>query len=187
MAELQDYSGELQQTLRLEDFSKDTLAKFYLAASRLYCGIDGMWYSLIRERFDERRAQELDREIWRRIQPMDVHMCCEVANIQGNDVASALKYLQVSPGAGAVWPGCIAELKDKNHGILTIPRCLGLDYYERHGDWELQKYICGVLDMEAIQEAADFFNPKIKVTNLKLPPRKSKDEPACIWEFRLEE
>jgi hypothetical protein len=34
---------------------------------------------------------------------------------------------------------------------------------------------------------AQLFNPNIKVRPLKLPPRKSKDEIACKWEFSLEE
>jgi hypothetical protein len=34
---------------------------------------------------------------------------------------------------------------------------------------------------------AKAINPKMKVTPLKLPPRKSKDEIACQWEFRLDE
>jgi hypothetical protein len=30
-------------------------------------------------------------------------------------------------------------------------------------------------------------NPRIKVTPLKLPPRKSQEEMACQWELKLEE
>jgi hypothetical protein len=32
-----------------------------------------------------------------------------------------------------------------------------------------------------------FINPKVKVTPLKLPPRKSPDEIACQWEYKIEE
>jgi hypothetical protein len=33
---------------------------------------------------------------------------------------------------------------------------------------------------------SEAINPKMKVTALKLPPRKSKDEIACRWEIGLE-
>jgi hypothetical protein len=42
------------------------------------------------------------------------------------------------------------------------------------------------LDFRAFDKIARFFNPKMKVTALKLPPRKSKDDVACQWEFKLE-
>jgi len=106
-------------------------------------------------------------------------------NIWGEDVASVLKFLQVDLGGGAIWPDFECEMKDRNRGILTIRRCLGLEYYERHGETTLQKHACEVLDVEGFEDAARLFNPNIKVTPLKLPPRKSPEEIACQWEFKL--
>jgi len=66
MGELKDYSGELKSDLKLQDFSKDALVRLWQAAGKLYVGLDGLWYSLIRERFGEQTARELDRELWKR-------------------------------------------------------------------------------------------------------------------------
>jgi len=35
-------------------------------------GIDGLWYSLMREKFGEQMASELDWEIWKRATPLEV-------------------------------------------------------------------------------------------------------------------
>jgi hypothetical protein len=48
--------------------------------------------------------------------------------------------------------------------------------------------VCQTMEVEAIKGYAKFFNPAIKVTPLKLPPRKSRDEvPHCQFEFSLAE
>ena len=185
MEDLEDYSGEFRRNLRLDDFSKAALVRLWQAAGKLYVGLDGIWYSLIRERFGEDMARELDAEVWRRETALEVGRVREALNIWGDDVASVLKFIQTDPGGGAIFPEFECELKDKNYGILTIRRCLGLEYYERHGEREMQKHACEVLDVEGFQAAAGLFSPRIKVRALKLPPRKSADEIACQWEFRL--
>jgi len=187
MEELKDYSGELRPNLKMEDFSKEAVLRLWMAAVKLYLGLDGIWYSLIKERFDESTAKELDAEVWRRTTPLDVKWHREAMNNWGNDVESVLKHIQIDAGSGAVFPGLICDLIDKNHGILTVKRCLGLDYWERHGETELQKHECETVDAEGFQDLASLFNPKMKATALKIPPRKSKDEIACQWEFKLEE
>jgi hypothetical protein len=186
MEELRDYSGEFKPGLSMEDFSKQALIGLWRAAGKLYVGLDGMWYSLMREKFGEDAARELDAELWRRAAEHEVRRVRQALGIWGDDVASFLKFIQVDPGAGAIFPEFECELRDSNQGILTVKRCLGLEYYERHGETELQKHACEVLDVEGFQRAAHYFNPSIKVRPVKLPPRKSPDEIACKWEFVLE-
>ncbi len=186
MGELKDYSGHFKPDLKMEDFSSGSLVQLWHAAGKLYVGLDGIWYGLIRDRYGEGAARELDALVWRRETPLEVRRTREAMNIWGTDVASVLKFIQTDPGAGAIFPEFRCELKDENHGILTIKRCLGLEYYERHGETELQKHACEVVDAVGFQEAASQFNPKIKVTSLKLPPRKSPSEIACQWKFCLE-
>jgi len=43
-----------------------------------------------------------------------------------------------------------------------------------------------VLDQEGFQVGCRMFNPKMKAIPLKLPPRESKNDIACQWEFRID-
>ncbi len=183
---LSDYSCELRPVLRYEDFSSEALVRLWIATAKSYILIDAIWMDAVRKRYGDEIARELDMEVWRTVTPHDVRRITEAMNITGKDVAAVLKFLQVEPGAGAVFPECECELLDPNHGILTVKRCLGLDYCERHESWDTLQYACEVLDAECIPQAAHCINPDIKVIPLKLPPRQSKDEPACIWEFKLD-
>jgi hypothetical protein len=193
MEELQDYSGDFKPDLKMQDFSKDALTRLWLCGAKLYMGIAGRWYSVVRERLGEEMALELSREVW---QGSGMNGCRleslrprEAMNIWGTDVASFLKFLQVDPGAAGVWPGCEFELKNANRGKITIKDCLPLRYFERHGERELAnlKHTCEELDGVGFSIGARDFNPKMKVIPLKLPPRRSRDEIACQWQVTLGE
>lgn len=187
MGRLKDYSGKFRPDLRLQDFSNDTLVRAWETTSRLYILLDGCWVGLVKERFGEQAALEGESEIWRRVAPVDLRWMAEVFNIHGDDVATVFKALQIAPLVGVIYPTQF-ELSNRNHGVFTIPKCRTLEYFERHNQTEMIKLICekdGV-DHREYQKVAHTYNPKIKCTPLKLPPRKSKDEIACQWEFKLE-
>jgi hypothetical protein len=46
--------------------------------------------------------------------------------------------------------------------------------------------MCEIIDGKGFEDYAHVFNPKIEVTSLLLPPRKSGDKIACQWELKLE-
>ena len=189
MAELKDYSGEFRPDLKMEDFSKEALVRLWRLGASLYIDLTGLYYTLHREKWGEDKARELDVEIWLRkgfATDQEVRRGREAMNIWGDDVASLFKYFQIDPGGAGVLPDCKYELKDKNHGIFTVKRCLPLEYFERHGETVLQKLACEEVDIPSFQRTAELFNPKMKATPLKLPPRKSKEDFACQWEFKLE-
>jgi hypothetical protein len=189
-AELKDYSGEFRPDLKMEDFSKEALVKLWQLGAKLYIGLDGLYYSLNREKFGEDKARELAVEVWLRkgfAADQEVRRGREAMNIWGDDVASLFKFFQIDPGCAGVMPDVKYELKGKNHGIFTVKRCLSLEYFEKHGETSLQKHACEDLDILGFQRAAELFNPKIKATAVKLPPRKNREEIACQWEFKIEE
>jgi len=185
LAKLQDYSGEYKPDLKLTDFTQEALAKLLDAAGKLYLGADGMWTTVIRKRYGEEVALSCSKEVWETNWKHEVVRPCEAMNIKGNDVATAFKHLQIDPGF-AVMFDCEFDLKNKNHGIYTVTRCNTLDYCERHNNTWLQKLACEELDEPLFKRHAAYFNPDIKVTALKLPPRKSKSDIACRWEYKLE-
>jgi len=188
MAELQDYSGEFMPDLEMTDFSKEALVQLWQAGGKLYAGVDGLWYGMVKERYGEETARELSDEIWlkRGGCELETRRVRKAMNIWGDDVASFLKFLQVDPAfAGIMDIKC--ELKDKHHGIATVIRCKVLQSLERQGNVAEVEYICKQLEPPGFQAGIQQFNPKLKATPLKLPPRESADEIACQWEFKFEE
>ena len=62
------------------------------------------------------------------------------------------------------YPGCTLEGGEENYGKST-------------------EAVCHASEREAIQRY--LLNPNIEVTPLQLPPRRSRDDAACRWEFKL--
>jgi len=171
--ELKDYSGELLFGLNTDQtakkFSKQVLARIIEAGGLLYTGIDGMYTEACNLRWDIEAALNLDAELWRRYAHADVRRVMEALNIRGNDVETLFKCYQCMPGIIAKMPEVEYELKDKNHGILTVRHCRSLNYCVRHGMSSLQVHLCETLDVEGFETTAHHVNPEIKVTQLKSP------------------
>lgn len=195
MGELQDYSGDFNADLTLPDFSKEALMRLLVASGKLYLGIDGIWTGLMRKKYGDRAAFDLDKEVWfSKGLELDIKQTCEAMNIVGGDIPTLFKYLQFGPAFSVIYvgpppkfePRVQFELKDRNHGIMTVTRCNSLEYFERHKDTALQKLACEEIDLPAFKWIAKWFNPKIECEPIKLPPRRSPDDVACRWEFRME-
>jgi hypothetical protein len=113
----------------------------------------------------------------------------EAMNIRGNNVVTLIKLLQMIPdGSREDTYLTDYDIQDKNHAIMTIKVCPTLLYWERKGDRKSIDHVCSVGGLEelSIVEYANCVNPAIKITPLKLPPRKSKDDIACQWEIKLD-
>ena len=189
MEEMNDYSGPFKPDLRLQDFSKDALVRLWECGGKMYLGIAGLWYDVVKEKLGEQTAIEFSREVWLgsgvKGCDLEAQWPTEAMNIHGDDVASYFKFLQVDPGAAAIWPDYTMELMSPNRGILTIKRCLPLERYEKLGQTELLMHTCHEIEVKGFERGIKHFNSRMKVTPLKLPPRKNKSEIACRWEFMI--
>jgi hypothetical protein len=183
--ELQDYSGEFKPDLKMTDFSKDALIRLWNVGGKLMITLGGIWYSIAKERFGDQVAVELDGEAWQKLTKPNFERVAKAMNIKGNDVATVFKVLQCDPGGSPI-SEMDFDLKDKNHGILTIPRCRPLEAAERDGDIVRMKSGCDACT-KYFPRWAHFVNPDMNVIPLKLPPRKSQDEVACRWEWKVKE
>ena len=189
MPELNDYSGPFKPDLKPEDFSREGLIRWLRAAARIYGGIDQLWHGLLIEELGQEKADELQMKMWYRKGggcDLEVKSLTQEMNFSGDDVASHLKMYQLLPFM-QLFMDIEYDLKDRNHALMTVRRCAALGHYEKTGEMERLRQLCTGLEQVGFQEGARRFNPKMKVTALKLPPRESKDDICCQWEFKTEE
>ena len=182
MKELNNYCGEFDPSLRLEDFSKETLVKLLGVYAKLYQAVDGFWYLSVKDRVNNEEAIACDLWVWEKQIPYEMARLCKVMRIERNGVVSAMKALQVAPCSFTYRLGI--EVKDENNAVLTVRYCPTLEALEKEGKGREQS-ICRQVDVAAKQKFAKFFAPSMEVVPLKLPPRKNKDEVCCQWEFKL--
>ena len=187
MAELEDYSGQFDPNLRMQDFSKDAMGRLVELGGLLYSALASVYYRVLKQRFGEEMAMEVDREVWRRMPLIEIRETAKAMNISGSDVAAIFKICQISPTDSAMGIlNALYELRDSNHGIVTYVDCPSLRYFEKHREAALYRHVCAGIEVDWFNQCARFVNPNAKAKPLKLPPRSRCDDIACQWEFKIE-
>jgi len=183
MEELQDYSGEFRPDLEKTDFSKEALLKLWGVGGVLMITLGGIWYSIVREKYGDDAANELDAIAWAQLTKPNFERVARSMNIEGNTVATLFKVLQCDPGGEPITQMAF-DLKNENHGILTITRCRPLAKAERENDLVRMKSGCQACVVSFARWASQC-NPNMEAKPLKLPPRESPDEVPCMWEWKV--
>jgi|MudIll2142460700_1097286.scaffolds.fasta_scaffold51318_2 hypothetical protein len=183
MAEQSDYSGPFDPQWSPEKLSREALLKLVKAYSEYIYRLDGSWYMTVKNRQGNDEAFACDRHVWeKKLQAYELKLMTGALNIRGDDVVAVMKFMQATPWA-AVDKREI-DIKNNNHAVLTIHNCPTLSALEKEGTGR-EKLICDDLTTSLFSGIAHYFNPKIKVTGLKVPPRKAYSDCSCQWEFRL--
>ncbi|MBN2098910.1 MAG: hypothetical protein JW753_04855 [Dehalococcoidia bacterium] len=183
MTELTDYSGPFDHAFSHERLKKETLLKLLKAYNDYLLRVDGYWYLTVMNKWGNEEAFDCDVRVWEKAQIWEMKTISGLLNIRGDDVATLFKYLQVSP-----WMHIYVatmDLRNPNHGLLTINHCPTLISLEKEGTGR-EKRICQELEPKLMGIQAGFFNPQTKVTPLKVPPRTDYKDCCCQWEFKLD-
>ena len=178
MRNLSDYSGEFLPDFRMNDFSHDVLADLLKLYSKLYGALDGFWYLTVKDRIGNKEALDSDLQAWEKICQYEMKYITRQLNIQGNDVISLMKAIQVIPWFQQMQYKI--EIEGPNIAMLEINYCPTLEALEKEGTGR-ENQICKIVEPFVLKNYASFFNPDIEVECLKLPPRKSKSETCCQW------
>ena len=183
--EMKDYSGPYIPDLKYEDFSKEVLVKLLKAYSREVNVLPSYWAEEVRQRLGEDVQKECLLSTWKRIGKYETGWAMEAANVQGDDIETYAKACQLMGSFIQGYYKYDFDLKNKNHGILTVHYCPAFHAMEK-GDPAWLSWVCNVLELESMKAYVVPVNPAIQVKCLRAGPRKSKDEVHCQWEFKLE-
>jgi hypothetical protein len=183
MPELDDLSGLFNPDLKFTDFSKDFLVKLIGVWQWAWLQMDAAWFDEVKKRYGDKVAWECDLEMWLQVAKRCNPRYAKLANIPMKNVVDSLKLLQLplDNTMGGIFP-VEYDIKNENHAIVTVRKCPALEWAEREEPVRIVP-MCQMNEPQIIQKY--IVNPGIEVKALKLPPRNSKDEVACQWEYRL--
>jgi hypothetical protein len=182
LGKLVDYSGEFLPDLKLSDFSADTLVQLLKLYSKLYMAMDGFWYLSVKGRAGDKEALACDIKVWEDMVKYETLMIKRQLKIRGSDIASLMKVTQLCPWFQLTTSNI--EIKDSRRAILTVASCPTLESLEAKSEGT-EYETCNVVCRKINESIAAHFSPDIEVRCLKLPPRESRDDICCRWEFRL--
>lgn len=184
MPELKDYNGPFDPSFSHDKLSKETLLRLLKTYNEYMLRIDGFWYLAVMDKWGNDEAFDCDVKVWEKAQLWEMKRVSAVLNIRGSDVATLFKYIQVSPWMHIY--DAAMDLRNPNHGLLTINHCPTLISLEQEGTGR-EKLICQEMEPKIMGIQAHFFNPQIKVSALKVPPRTTYRDCCCQWEFKLDQ
>ena len=181
--EYNDLSGPFDPDLTFEDFSKEFLLKLINVYQFAWVQLATSFVREISRRYGSEVGENVNLEAWKRMSKKVNPYYARIGNFKLNTVLDSLKALQL-PLDNTIGPIYRMEYEviNENHVMMTLPRCRTLEALERDEPERITP-MCHVLEKIMIEHY--LMNDKIKVTPLKLPPRKSKDEIACKWELKL--
>ena len=184
--ELKDYSGPYRHEVKWEDFSKEFLVRLMKSWQRAYLSIQGAWIETVTEKFGSDAADDCSMAALLLQAERMIPQFMEVGNIELNTVLDSLKVIQLAPDGhteSELFGGEVDIIND-NHVISTTTKCITCEFLEAFAPERIE-WLCYELEQPVMEKFLN--NPKIKVTPLKRPPRKSADEPFCQWELKMEE
>ena len=180
---LKDYSGDFDPEFSYSKLSRETLLKMLEDYADYIRKIDGHWYLEVMRRCGNKVAFECDTAVWMRMDPFEMETTKRLLGTGGDTPLAMAKTLQASPWAASY--NCKVEAVNENHVILSYLTCPTIISLEKEGTGR-EKLICHDLEVKLMDVKAKCFNPAIKVTPLKLPPRNGPDDVCCSWELKLE-
>jgi len=178
---LSDYSNQFLPQVKPKDFTHEALAGLLKLYAKFLFGLDGLWYRRVKERIAD-EVLACDLQVWQDFVKFEVAMIRRQLKIRGNDLTSFMKVLQLCPWFQLTESNIVIE--SNSRAILTVAYCATLDALENKS--ESPEYeTCTVVCRNIRKSIAYSLNPDIQVECLKSPPRKSKDDICCQWEFSL--
>jgi hypothetical protein len=187
MSGMDDYGGPFRPDFRLEDLSKEALVtmcrEFMLAAHLL----DRAIMPAILQRFGAQAMEELAIEEWRGASPVYTERIRKAMKIEGRDVASIFKSLQLDPGFPHEYMDVRYEVVDERHGYFWLERCGALQDVEPWGEARVVS-MCHHIEDPTFDATIQAINPRAKCRPVHRPPRDPKDRvPVCRWEVVIDD
>lgn len=182
--ELDDYAGPFYPNLTHKNFSKDFLLKLMHGYQYAWIIMSGGYYDAVKARYGSEAANECELASWMRVGERVNPRYAKIANIKLETVLDSLKVTQLPlDNTVGLYPADY-DVRSPNHVVMTVMKCRTLDYFEKAEPDRIVP-MCHHLEKPVIEKY--LVNPKVVVTPLLLPPRKSPEDIACRWEFKLEE
>ncbi len=189
--ELDYYDCPFSTEMKWEDFSKEFLIKVLGMWQDWNMAQALTWISEVGKRFGTRAADELMPAVWEELAKSSMPMFVPLLGPNYKTVddiktmEDGIKMGQLPPDGGLdrnLFAGNV-EWQSPEVCITTVTHCVLLELFEATNQVESCLQLCHVAEPRGAE--AYFVNPNIRVTGIKLPPRKSQNDPCCIWEYRM--
>lgn len=176
-----DYAGPFDPAIRLEDFSRQTLAHLgreYLLNGHLQ---DRVGLPLVAKHFGGDAYVQFSIDEWMSASPIYSLRMQRALGFEGHDVGTVFKNLQLDIGAPHQFMDFQFRLDRPDYGEFWLPHCGALLDVEPFGE-ERVKLMCHDIEDPTFDATAAATHPRMKMRPIHRPPRVPAGRyPACRW------
>lgn len=162
------------------EHSQIPVEKLVELCSRSAYTLDGLWFTLVEEKFGLDAALEIDTEVWRRLCLVQARRIPKYFPIdENNSIRKIIKVIELDP-LWAIFKPRVAQFAD-NRAVLRFTDCPPQKARMRDGRGE---FPCKPVGLAMLQSYAEVIDPRVKVSCLTCPP---DAHPAAFWcEWQIE-
>lgn len=172
--------------LTLDDLDRETLLRVgheYMLLGHL---IDRALMPQLLIRTGREAVEQVAIEEWMGASPVYTPRMRALMGIEGDDVASIVKSLQLDVGFVHQYMDVAYEILDARHGEFWLNRCGALLDAEPGGD-DFVVMMCHHIEDPTFDATACATNPRARIRPLHRPPRVPTDrEPHCHWSITID-
>ena len=149
--------------------------------SRSAYTLDGLWFTLVEERFGLDAALEIDVEVWRRLCLVQARRVQKYFPIdEGSSIRNLLKAIELDP-LWVIFKPRVVELTD-SRAVLRFTDCPPQKARIRNGRGE---FPCKPVGIAFLNSYVEVIAPEIKLSCLTCPPDAHPTQYWCEWQFEI--
>ena len=163
------------------DHSSISTEKLVELCSRSAYTLDGLWFTLVEEKFGLDTALEIDVEVWRRLCLTQAKRIRKYFPVdEGSSLRNLIRVIELDP-IMAIFKAEVVKLTDKQ-AVLRFTDCPPQKARIRDGRGE---FPCKPVGVALLNSYAEVIDPDIKVRCLTCPPDAHPSQYWCEWQFEV--
>ncbi len=165
------------------EYSQIPVEKLVELCSRSAYTLDGLWFTLVEEKYGIDAALEIDIEVWRKLCLVQARRVPKYLPIkESSPMRRLIRVIELDPVLNVFKPKAV-ELTDER-AVLRFTDCPPQKARLRDGRGE---FPCKSVGMAFLNSYIEVIDPRIKLTCAACPPDAHPQEYWCQWQFDLQE
>lgn len=162
----------------LEKLTKKELLELIKLFSSNWITVDGLWFTLVEDKFGLDAALELDKKMWHRYSTIEAKRIKKYMGIEGGGVEGVLKAVRFMTFDASMPFEYSIDGPDEAH--MYVKTCRPQEGRRRAGR---EEFPCKPMGMECYGGIAKVIDPNVKVECVVCPPDDHPEDLWCKWRF----
>jgi hypothetical protein len=170
--------GRMEIEKGLKGLSKKELLNVIKMFSKNWLTLDGLWFTLVEDKYGIEAALDLDLKMWERNASIEAKRIKEEMGIKGGGIKGVLKALQFMTFHPSMPHEYLMDGSDKAY--IWVTSCRPQEARIRSGRGE---FPCKPMGFACYSNLAKTIDPNVKVECVFCPPDSHPSDIWCKWEL----